>query len=67
MEKIILVEETSYDLLLDAAFATGCRAVDAHCIATAITTNAALVSVDIAMVANAKKHGARADRKCSSR
>jgi len=30
MERIIVVEEIDYDLLLDAAFQTGCRAIDTY-------------------------------------
>ena len=60
MERVIVVEEIEYDLLLDVAFQTGCRAVDAYYIATTSIVDGALVSADRVMVTNARKYGVNA-------
>lgn len=58
--KVIIVEEIEYDLLLDIALSTACRAIDAYYIATASIVSAVLVSADKIMVRNAKKYGVEA-------
>jgi len=57
MERIILVEEIEYDLLLDVALKTGCRAIDTYYIATASVVDGILISADKVMVANARRYG----------
>ena len=57
MERVIVVEEIEYDLLLDIAFQTGCRAIDTYYIATASIVEGILVSADKVMATNAKKYG----------
>ena len=60
MERIIVVEEIEYDLLLDVAFQTGCRAIDAYYIATTSIVEGILISADRVMVANARRYGVNA-------
>ncbi len=60
MDKIIIVDEIEYDLLLDIALSTACRAIDAFYIATASIASAMLVSADKVMVDNARKYGVEA-------
>jgi len=57
MERIIVVEEIDYDLLLDVAFQTGCRAIDTYYIATASIVDGVLISADKVMVTNARRYG----------
>ena len=57
MERVIVVEEIDYDLLLDVAFQTGCRAIDTYYIATASIVDGILISADRVMVTNAKRYG----------
>jgi len=57
MERIIVVEELEYDLLLDVAFQTGCRAIDTYYIATASIVDGILISADKVMVTNARRYG----------
>jgi len=57
MERIIVVEEIDYDLLLDVAFQTGCRAIDTYYIATASIVDGILISADKVMVTNARRYG----------
>ncbi len=57
MERIIVVEEIEYDLLLDVAFQTGCRAIDTYYIATAYIVDGILISADKVMVTNARRYG----------
>ena len=57
MERIIVVEEIEYDLLLDVAFQTGCRAIDTYYIATASIVDGILISADKVMVTNARRYG----------
>ena len=57
MERVIVVEEIEYDLLLDIAFQTSCRAIDTYYIATASIVDGILVSADKVMVANARRYG----------
>jgi len=57
MERIIVVEEIDYDLLLDLAFQTGCRAIDTYYIATASIVDGVLISADKVMVTNARRYG----------
>ncbi|MEB3825301.1 MAG: PIN domain-containing protein [Desulfurococcales archaeon] len=60
MNKIILIDEIEYDLLLDISLTTACRAIDAFYIAAAIIISAKLVSADKVMVNNARKYGVEA-------
>jgi len=57
MDKVIVIDEIDYDLLLDIALSTACRAIDAFYIATANLVPAILVSVDEMMINNARKYG----------
>ena len=57
VSRIIMVDEIEYDLLLDIALSTGCRAIDTYYIAVASITSTMLVSADKIMVQNAKKYG----------
>ncbi len=52
-----LREEELHDLALKIALSTGCRAVDAYYIATAIRESAILVTCDRVMYRNARKLG----------
>jgi len=56
MERIIVVEEIDYDLLLDVVFQTGCRAIDTYYIATASIVDGMLVSADRVMATNARRY-----------
>jgi len=56
MDKVIVIEEIEYDLLLDIALSTACRAIDTYYIATASTVSAILVSADKVMVNNSRKY-----------
>ena len=56
MDKVIVIEEMEYSLLLDIVLSTACRAIDAYYIATANTVSAILVSADKTMVNNARKY-----------
>ncbi len=60
MDKVIIIDEIEYDLLLDIALTTACRAVDAFYIAAANIISAKLVSADKVMVNNARKYGVEA-------
>ncbi len=60
MDKIIIVDDIEYDLLLDIAISTACRAIDAYYIATANIISAILISADKIMVDNARKYGVEA-------
>ncbi len=60
MDRIIIVDEIEYDLLLDIALSTACRAIDAYYIATANIIHGILVSADKIMVNNARKYGIEA-------
>jgi len=57
MERIIVVEEIGYDLLLDVAFQTSCRAIDTYYIATASIVDGILISADRVMATNARRYG----------
>ena len=57
MERVIVVEEIDYDLLLDVAFQTGCRAIDTYYIAIASIVDGILISADKVMVTNARRYG----------
>lgn len=57
MERIIVVEEIDYDLLLDVAFQTGCRAIDTYYIATTSIVDGVLISADRVMATNARRYG----------
>jgi len=60
MDKVIIVDEIEYNLLLDIALSTACRAIDAFYIATANIISAILVSADKVMVNNARRYGVEA-------
>ncbi len=60
MDKVIVIDEIEYDLLLDIALSTACRAIDAFYIATASIISAILVSADRVMVNNARRYGIEA-------
>ncbi len=60
VDRVIIVEDIDYELLLDIAFQTGCRAIDAYYIAAASLVSGILVSADKIMVDNAKKYGVEA-------
>ena len=60
MDKVIVVDEIGYDLLLDVALSTACRAIDAFYIAIASVISAMLVSADKVMVSNARKYSVEA-------
>ena len=57
IDRIIILEDIDYELLLDIAYQTGCRAIDAYYIAAASLVSGILVSADKIMVDNAKKYG----------
>ena len=60
VDRVIILEDIDYELLLDIAFQTGCRAVDAYYIAAASLVSGILASADKIMVDNAKKYGVEA-------
>ncbi len=60
MDKVIVIDEIEYDLLLDIALSTACRAIDAFYIAVASIISAILVSADKVMIDNARKYGVEA-------
>jgi len=60
MDKAIVIDEIEYELLLDIALSTACRAIDAFYIATASIISAILVSADKVMVNNARRYGIEA-------
>ncbi len=60
MDKVVVVDIIEYDLLLDIALSTACRAIDAFYIAVASVISAILVSADKVMVNNARKYGLEA-------
>ena len=57
IDRVIILEDIDYDLLLDIALQTACRAIDAYYIATASLASGVLVSADKVMVDNAKNYG----------
>ena len=60
IDRVIIVEDIDYELLLDIALRTACRAIDAYYIATASLVSGILVSADKVMVDNAKNYGVEA-------
>ncbi len=60
MNKVITIDEIDYDLLLDVALSTACRAIDTFYIAAASVVSAILASADKVMVNNARKYGVEA-------
>jgi predicted nucleic acid-binding protein len=60
MDRVIIIDEIEYELLLDIALSTACRAIDAFYIAAASAIQAVLVSADRIMVDNARKYGVEA-------
>ena len=59
MDKVIIIDVLEYDLLLDIAMSTACRAIDTFYIAVASIISAILVSADRIMVNNARKYGVK--------
>ena len=60
IDRVIILEDIDYELLLDIAFQTGCRAIDAYYTAAASLVSGILVSADKIMVDNARKYGVEA-------
>ncbi len=60
VERVIMIEEIEYDVLLEIALATGCRTIDAYYIATADIVDAILITADRIMALNARKYGVEA-------
>ncbi|MCD6300839.1 MAG: type II toxin-antitoxin system VapC family toxin [Staphylothermus sp.] len=60
INKIIMIDEIDYELLLDIALSTGCRAIDTFYIAASSLIPAILVSADKTMIENARKYGVNA-------
>ncbi|MEB3778709.1 MAG: hypothetical protein GSR85_00540 [Desulfurococcales archaeon] len=60
IDKVAIVEDIDYELLLDIALLTACRAIDAYYIATTSLLSGILVSADKTMIDNAKKYGVEA-------
>ena len=56
----IISEDEIFEVALDIAFETHCRAIDSYFIATSELTNSILISNDRIMVNNAKKYGLKA-------
>ena len=56
----IISENEIFEVALDIAFETHCRAIDSYFIATSELTNSILISNDRIMVNNAKKYGIKA-------
>jgi len=56
----IISENEIFEVALDIAFETHCRAIDSYFIATSELTNSILISNDRIMVNNAKKYGLKA-------
>ncbi len=56
MDKVIVVDDIDYDLLLDIAMSTACRAIDTYYIAVSNLLSGILVSADRIMVNNARKY-----------
>lgn len=56
----IISENEIFEVALDLAFETHCRAIDSYFIATSELTNSILISNDRIMVNNAKKYGLKA-------
>ncbi|MEB3757117.1 MAG: type II toxin-antitoxin system VapC family toxin [Desulfurococcales archaeon] len=60
IDKVITIDYIEYDLLLDTALSTACRAIDAYYIVTASMVSGILISADKIMVDNARKYGIEA-------
>jgi len=60
VDKVIIVDDIDYDLLLDIALSTACRAIDTYYIAVASIIPSILISADKTMVDNARKYGVEA-------
>ena len=56
IDRVIIVEDIDYELLLDIALRTACRAIDAYYIAAASLVSGILVSADKVMIDNAKNY-----------
>ncbi len=57
IDKVVVVDVLEYDLLLDIALSTACRAIDTFYIAVASVISAILISADKIMINNARKYG----------
>ena len=60
MDRVIIIDEIEYDLLLDIALSTACRAINTFYIAIASLISTMLVSADKVMVNNARRYGIEA-------
>ena len=60
IDKVVIVEDIDYELLLEIALLTACRAIDAYYIATTSVVSGILVSADKTMIGNARKYGVEA-------
>jgi len=60
MDRVVIIDDIDYDLLLDIALSTACRAIDTYYIAVAHMFSSMLVSADKIMVSNARKYGVEA-------
>lgn len=56
----VVLENEIFEVAVDIAFETHCRAIDSYFIATSELTNSILISNDRIMVNNAKKYGIKA-------
>jgi len=56
----VVLEDEIFEVALDIAFETHCRAIDSYFIATSELTDSILISNDRIMVSNAKKYGLKA-------
>ena len=60
IDRVVIIDGIDYDLLLDIALSTACRAIDTYYIAVAYMFSGILVSADKIMVNNARKYGVKA-------
>lgn len=60
IDKVVIIDDIDYDLLLDIALSTACRAIDTYYIAAAHMLSSILVSADKIMINNARKYGVEA-------
>ena len=60
IDKVVIIDDIDYGLLLDIALSTACRAIDTYYIAVARMLSSILVSADKIMVGNARKYGVEA-------
>ncbi len=60
IDRVVIIDNIDYDLLLDIALSTACRAIDTYYIAVAHMFSGILVSADKIMINNARKYGVEA-------